>query len=174
MTTLARLASLATSLSEVRQASAPKDLTPRIYRFVMLALETASRKTALLELKRSQVDLQHGIIYLNPTGRQQTKKRRPQVKISSRLRPILEKTLLHIPDKPDAYLLDHPGCIRTAFENAVVRAGLGHRDDKGNCISDVTPHVLRHTKATWMAQSRVSMWEIASVLGDSVATVEKT
>jgi integrase len=151
----------------------PEGMKPRIYRFVMLALETASRKTALLELKRSQVDLQHSLIYLNPTGRQQTKKRRPQVKISSRLRPVIEETLLAIPDKPGAHLLGHAGCIRTAFENAVERAGLGTRDAKGNLISDVTPHTLRHTKATWMAQAGVDMWKIANVLGDTLATVEK-
>jgi len=143
----------------------PRDLPPRVYRFVMLALETGSRKTALLELKRGQVDLAGGLIHLNPAGRRQTKKRRPPVPISRRLRPVLEQTLAVIPEDPGAYLLDHPGCIRTAFENCVERAGLGR---------DVTPHVLRHSKATWMAQAGVSMFEIAGLLGDTVATVEKT
>jgi integrase len=144
---------------------APKERPTRVLRFTMLALETASRKTALLELKRKQVDLAHGLIYLNPHGRQQTNKRRPPVPISSKLRPILEQTLNDLPDDPEAYVLDHPGCIRTAFENCVERAGLSR---------DVTPHVLRHTKATWMAQARRDMWEIAGLLGDSIATVTKT
>lgn len=142
-----------------------EDLPPRVYRFVMLALETASRKGALLGLQRKQVDLARGIIYLNPHGRAQTNKRRPPVPISSRLRPALEQTLLAIPEDPEAYILDHPGCIRTAFENCVVRAKLG---------PDVTPHVLRHSKATWMAQAGRDMWEIAGLLGDSIATVTKT
>lgn len=147
---------------------------PRVYRFIAICLNTAGRKGAVLELKREQVDMAAGMIYLNPAGRAQTKKRRARVPISDELRPILERTLREIPNKPDAYLLDHPGECRTAFETAVVKAGLGIRDAKGNVNSDVTPHVLRHTKATWMAQAGVSMFDIAGVLGDSVATVTKT
>lgn len=143
----------------------PKGTLPRVYRFVALALNTAARRGALLGLQRSQVDMAGGMIHLNPPGRKQTKKRRPRVPISDALRPILERTLREIPDKPDAFILDHGGAIRTAFENAVERAGLG---------PDVTPHVLRHTKATWMAQAGVSMFDIAGVLGDSVETVTKT
>lgn len=143
----------------------PKDALPRVYRFVALALNTASRKSAVLGLTRAQVNLPSGMIYLNPAGRAQTKKHRPRVPISDELRPILEATLEQVGDKADAHLLDHAGCIRTAFENCVVRAKLG---------SDVTPHVLRHTKATWMAQAGVSMFDIAGVLGDSVETVTKT
>jgi hypothetical protein len=37
----------------------------------------------------------------------------------------------------------------------------------------VTPHVLRHTWATLAARAGVSMFEIAGVLGDSLATVQK-
>jgi integrase len=143
----------------------PKDTLPRVYRFIALALNTASRKSALLGLQRRQVSLSSGMIYLNPAGRAQTKKHRPRVPISDELRPILERTLREIGDKDDAYLLDHGGEIRTAFENAVERAGLSR---------DVTPHTLRHTKATWMAQAGVSLFDIAGVLGDSVETVTKT
>jgi integrase len=143
----------------------PKDRPPRVLRFALLALETASRRTAVLELRRGQVDLKQGLIYLNPKGRRQTNKRRPTVPISRRLRPILEQTLEAIPDDPNAPLLDHTGCIRTSFENCVARAKLGR---------DVTPHVLRHTKATWMAQAGRDMFEIAGLLGDTVATVTTT
>ena len=142
-----------------------KGTLPRVYRFTALALNTASRKSALLGLTRRQIDMASGVIQLNPAGRAQTKKHRPRVPISDALRPILSEILLQIPDKPDAFLLDHAGCVRKSFENAVERAGLGR---------DVTPHVLRHTKATWMAQAGVSMFDIAGVLGDSVETVTKT
>lgn len=164
---------LAAAVERVALVEKNKERPTRIYRFIMLALETASRKTALLELRRKQVDLARGLIYLNPTGRQQTNKRRPPVAISSRLRPVLEETLLTIPDDPDTFILDHDGDIRTSFGNAVVRAGLGHFDAKGEVVSDVTPHTLRHTKATWMAQAGVDFWKIAGLLGDTVATVEK-
>lgn len=143
----------------------PKGTLPRVYRFVSLALGTAGRKGALLGLQRRQVDIAGGMIHLNPASRAQTKKHRARVPISDALMPALERTLAEIAPDTEAYLLDHPGCIRTAFENAVERAGLGR---------DVTPHVLRHTKATWMAQGGASMFDIAGVLGDSVETVTKT
>lgn len=143
----------------------PKGTLPRVFRFVLLALGTASRKSALLEAKRAQVQLEGNLIELNPAGRAQTNKRRPRVPISDWLRPYIDDIMAQIPDDPEAYLLDHAGSIRTAFENAVSRAGLGR---------EVTPHVLRHTKATWMAQAGVSMFDIAGVLGDSVETVTKT
>jgi integrase len=36
----------------------------------------------------------------------------------------------------------------------------------------VTPHVLRHTRATWLAHSRVDRWEAAGHIGASPATLE--
>lgn len=138
---------------------------PRVYRFIALGLlGTASRKTAIFQLQRRQVDMENGLIHLNPPERTQTNKRRAIVPISNELRPILAQILNQIPDEPSAYLMDHPGDIRKAFSGAVKRAGLG---------SDVTPHTLRHTWATWAAQAGVSMFDIAGVLGDRVETVTK-
>jgi integrase len=34
----------------------------------------------------------------------------------------------------------------------------------------VSPHTLRHTCGTWMAQSGVDLWKIAGWLGQSYAT----
>lgn len=138
---------------------------PRVYRFVALALATASRKGALLTIERRQIDMDKGIIYLNPAGRAQTNKRRAIVPISDDLRPVLAQILNQIPDKPEALLLDHAGSIRTSFATALSKAGLG---------KDVTPHTLRHTWATWAAQAGVPMFDIAGVLGDSLQTVIKT
>lgn len=133
----------------------------RAYRFVALALGTASRRAAIETLTREQVDLAAGVIRLNPKGRRQTNKRRPQVPIADWLRPILERTLKEIEGD---YVLDHPGSIRTAFETVVARSGL----------EDVTPHALRHTWATRAAQAGVPLLDIAGVLGDSVKTVTNT
>lgn len=160
---LNRLLDAALEPSGPRAGSADK--LPRIYRFIALAYGTAARKQSVLELQRGQIDRVRGLIYLNPKGRNQTKKRRATIPISDWLRPILDRILEQVPQRDDAYLLDHPGCIYTAFDRAVVRARLGE---------DVTPHVLRHTKATHMAQAGVDLWEIAGVLGDTLATVEKT
>ena len=40
--------------------------------------------------------------------------------------------------------------------------------------SSVTPHILRHTCATWMMQNGVDLWEAASFLGMTVQQLEAT
>ena len=53
--------------------------------------------------------------------------------------------------------------IKTSFNAACRRAGL----------ADVTPHTLRHTAGTWMAQRGVDLWQIAGYLGqDQQRTTE--
>lgn len=133
----------------------------RAYRFIAIALGTASRKRAVETLTKAQVDLAQGVIHLNPAGRRQTRKRRPTVPIAAWLRPIIERAMI---ESETEYLLDHPGAIRTAFEGAVARSGL-----KG-----VTPHTLRHTWATRAAQNGVPLLDIAGVLGDRLETVMAT
>lgn len=132
----------------------------RIYRFLILALETAGRKEALETLRWFQVDFQLGRIDLNPVGRSQTNKRRPVVRMSERLRAVLERAYR---EKTSSYVLDHPGNGREAFDRIVITSKL----------ENVTPHTLRHTWATRAARAGVSMRQIADWLGDNIATVER-
>ena len=46
--------------------------------------------------------------------------------------------------------------VRKAFAAAVKAAGLG---------AEVTPHILRHTAATWTMQSGGDLWQVAGFLG---------
>lgn len=128
--------------------------------FIEIALGIAARKGAIENLRKEQIDLEAGLIRLNPRGRLQTKKRRPTVPIPDRLREYLGYAILQF-DGP--FILGHNGPVRSGFDAAVKRAGL----------TDVTPHTLRHTWATWAAQRGVSMMEIAAVMGDTLSTVEK-
>lgn len=137
----------------------PRRLT-RIYRFIILAADTAARKEALTSLTWFQVDFDAGTIALNPADRLQTKKRRSVVPMSRRLRSVLERAFR---EKQNGYVLDHNGSIRTSFEGAVARARL----------EKVTPHTLRHTWATRAARAGVPMIDVADMLGDDLRTVEK-
>jgi integrase len=38
---------------------------------------------------------------------------------------------------------------------------------------DVTPHTLRHTRATWLMQSGIDPWEAAGHLGMSMETLQR-
>jgi len=40
-------------------------------------------------------------------------------------------------------------------------------------LPGVTKHTLRHTRATWMMQKGVPIWEAAGFLGMSVKTLER-
>jgi len=133
----------------------------RIYRFAVLAADTASRKTALETLTWFQVDLETRTINLNPAGRRQTGKRRPKVRMSDRLHAVLVRAEAERNDS--GFVLDQPGEIRHAHETVSERAKLEW----------VTPHVWRHTWATRAARAGVSMREIADVLGDDIETVER-
>ena len=54
--------------------------------------------------------------------------------------------------------------VDKAFANVVHAAGLG---------DDVTPHVLRHTAATWLMQAGTDMWEAAGYLGMTVEMLSR-
>lgn len=132
----------------------------RITLFMHLALDTAGRKTALLDLTWDRVDFETKVIHLADPSRRETSKRRASVPISTRLLPILKEARdrrrndLVLTHKADPY---HP--ILTVAKNAGVKG--------------VSPHVFRHTAATHMARRGVPLWIIAKVLGNSLEMVEK-
>ena len=55
--------------------------------------------------------------------------------------------------------------VRKAFASSAKAAGLGR---------DVTPHVLRHTAATWLMQAGTDLWEASGFLGMTVQTLMNT
>jgi integrase len=124
--------------------------------FVIVALHSAARSAAILDLEWGRVDLTRGRIDFNPKLRPITKKRRAIVPINDTLMAALTaarpaaRTQFVIEYK-DARVLS----VKKGFGNAVQRAGL---------VGD-SPHTLRHTAATWMSQAGVSMRDIAAFLG---------
>lgn len=124
--------------------------------FLHLALETAGRRQAILDLTWDRVDLDTKVIHLHDPERRVTKKRRASVPISAALLPLLQ---------------EHYGSGRIfgSFDPNRAMERLGRRAG----VPGVTPHVLRHTAATHMARRGVPLWQIAKVLGNSVLMVEK-
>lgn len=134
---------------------------PHMRLFVALALYTAARRGALLVLRWEAVDLDRGIIDL---GTGTATKRRGPVPIAAPLLPLLREARA---GATCPYVVEYGGRkvadIKTGFIAACRRARL----------SGVTPHILRHTAATWMAIAGVPMAEIARYLSDSEKTVER-
>lgn len=137
-------------------------LLSRAERFLWLALETAARKTAILELTWNRVDFKLNTVNYNVPGRRKTKKRRVVVPISTALRPVL----LRAYDERDGDLVcgSAVGGIYQAVRAVAKAAAIETK---------VGPHVLRHTAATHMLRNGVPIWQVAGILGDTVATVER-
>ena len=126
--------------------------------FILLMLATAARPEAILDLTWQQVDFRTGRVHLNPPGRQQTNKRRPIVRLDERTLALLEEIARRqLGSHVITYSGFAVGSVKKSFRAAVERAGLDPKT--------ITPYVLRHTAATWMAQAGVPLWEIAGYLG---------
>jgi integrase len=130
--------------------------------FILIAKNTAARSEAILDLTWDRV--KHGRIDFNVPGKPRTRKRRPEVPITPELSAALHEAKK---GAQTPYVVEYAGkpvrSIKKAFRRAAIRAGL----------PDVSPHVLRHSVATWLAGDGVPLSQIAGMLGNSEKMVEK-
>ncbi len=133
----------------------------RVGLFLRVALSTAGRKQAVLDLTWDRVDFETRVIHLHDPDQRVTKKRRASVPISASLLPVLRDA--HAARKNDL-VFGHRGFDAYHPVRRVAKAA---------GLQKVTPNVLRHTAATHMARAGVPLWKIAKVLGNSLAMVEK-
>lgn len=142
--------------------------TGRAKLFIDLAYYTASRKGALEFLTWDRVDLAKRRIVLADPGGRSNKKRKPVVPMADELWHAFARWA-----KPgSAYVLHHSGDIRPAFDAAAKRANLEMLPARdGRPAGRLTPHVLRHTRATHLLQKGVAPYAVAALLGDTVQTV---
>lgn len=134
---------------------------PHVKLFITLGLMTAARAGAILEAKWSQVDMKAKTIDYGPGH---GNKSRAVVALNPEVISAL-KAAQRL--SCSEYVVEFRGkplkTIKTGFAAACRRAG----------IEGVTPHILRHSAATWAAIDGRPLSEIARMLGDSEATVER-
>ena len=134
---------------------------PHVRLFVILAVTTGARSSAICQLLWAKVNFEAGTIDLRST-----EKINPLAKRSQKGRGFVPMTgeargaLLYA--KAGAltdYVMEWDGAsvkkVRKAFMAAVKAAGL----------EGVTPHVLRHTVATWLDEDGIPMERISKMLG---------
>lgn len=140
--------------------------TPHLYRFVILGLKTGSRSGVLLKLEWSWIDLERGIMNRRAPRETESNKRTPPVRLGRSTVRLLRrwrakdgkvKHVVHYDGKPIKKL-------RRSFAAACKTAKL----------KDVSPHTLRHTRAAWLLQQGVDLWEASGHLGMSVRVLETT
>lgn len=129
--------------------------SPHVKLFLILGLATGARAAAILDLTWDRVDFHHGTIDFRPAGREQTNKRRTVVPMNNRARTALEEA--HKAALSD-HVIEYGGkpvdSIKKAIQRLSAATGIA-----------VSPHVLRHTCAVWMAQADVPMQKISQYLG---------
>jgi integrase len=127
---------------------------PRLYLLVLMALTTGARKGELLSLTYADLDLDAGTAHLRQTKNG-----------SERVLPLVPAVVTEIrrfkAKKPEQFLFpsarrpDQPMEIGKAFWAALHDAG----------IENFRFHDLRHSCASYLAQSGATLLEIADVLG---------
>ena len=141
-----------------------------VARFILVALYTGTRAAMVCAAAfepfegHAYIDVERGIFYRRPGGVTETKKRRPAL-------PLPRRILTHV---RRWQMLGQRFCVEwngarvhdvdKAFRRNALEAG----------FSDVTPHTLRHTAATWLMQGGADLWEAAGFLGMSVEQLERT
>lgn len=122
------------------------------WRFLLLAIGTASREAALRELTWQQVDLEVGYIRLRPDWRPETKKRRPILPIA----PTLAAELRSWPQTHEHVITyaGRPLPSRHFYDGLARRARV-----RG------TAHIVRHTIRTWLARQGVETGDADMFVG---------
>lgn len=153
----------------VKKSEAPALLNgatvPHAKLFIILALCTTGRAQAILDLTWDRVNFKARLIDLRDPQKAKTPKGRALV-------PMNETALQALKIAKEAVLTRHViewggrpvKSIKKAVAEAGRRSGL-----------KVSPHVLRHSAAVWMAEDGVPMTEIAQYMGHTnPATTFKT
>lgn len=136
---------------------------PHVRLFIILGIATGARTAALLQLRWDKVDLELRSIDLrrpqpaDPLSKQ-VRKGRAVVYVNDWARAALSEAY---GGRLTDYVIEWNGapvrCIRVGFLAAASRAG----------IDGISPHDLRHTAATWLADENKDMERIARFLGHS-------
>jgi integrase len=170
----ARLIWAAWRYREVQNFMATERHTLRhVARFILVGLYTGTRHTAICSaafhsaIGRGHIDLNSGVFYRRRQGVRQTNKRQPPVRLPARLLAHLRRwhrlgiarhAVVEWNGKPIA-------SVRKSFAAAVRAAGINRH---------ITPHILRHTAATWAMQSGANVWDAAGFFGMSAEVLERT
>lgn len=138
--------------------------------YLELLYYTGSRRRAIEQLTWQQVDLFRRRVNLSKAGEKQTKKRRPTIPIDPLLMPTFLRCQQH---RENDYVLGGSGAILINMFNRCAKAAgvfdLPERD--GRPQAKLSPHMLRHSRATHLLEEGKSMWAVAALLGDTVQTV---
>ncbi len=160
----------------MRDKVTKREVGKHIARFVLVGLYTGTRHAAICgaalqpAIGRGYVDVDRGVFHRRAKGTKKTKKQQPPVRLPDRLLAHIERwKRLGIATHAVVEWNGKPvQSVRKGFAVAVKEAGLPTTGpDK------VTPHVLRHTAASWAMQGGGDEAKIADYLGMTLEMLRK-
>ncbi|WP_170421316.1 integrase [Ruegeria arenilitoris] len=140
-------------------------------RFILIALYTGTRKTAILKLRYEPcsnagwVDLEFNRMYRRGHGEVDSKKRRTPIRLPRQLSAHLRRWKRDECRWVVNFEGSGVGSIKSTWKTAIENAGLAG--------TGVTPHTLRHTAITWAMQAEADIWQTAGYFGVSTETMFK-
>ncbi|WP_399353874.1 site-specific integrase [Thiohalorhabdus denitrificans] len=139
--------------------AAGRTRAPHLADLIRLGLYTGMRRGELFRLEWRRVDLQQGLVFLDP-GHQKNR-RRGSVPLNATARAALvsrrQWVAEHCPDSPWVFAKkdgEPLGDVKNGFASACKAAG----------IVDFRIHDLRHTFASWLVMSGVPLYEVRDLL----------
>jgi integrase len=133
---------------------------PQLHDMALLSLKTGLRATEIFKLKGQDVDANAGVLHIIAKGGRRMPVRIPQDMIAM-LQAYKRKPAEPIFRTPQTRVAFEktPAC----FVNAVRELGLA--PENGDSLYAVTFHTLRHTFASWLAQSgKVTLMELKNLM----------
>jgi integrase len=160
----------------MRDGITKREVGKHIARFLLIGVYTGTRHAAICSaalqpaVGRGYVDLARGVFHRRAQGAKETNKRQPPVRLPDRLLAHLRRwqrlaiathAVIEWNGKPVR-------SVRKGFAATVKAAGFPTTGPE-----KITPHVLRHTAATWAMQNGADLWQAAGFLGMTVEMLQE-
>ena len=164
-------------VASLLRAARRDPMTRHVARFILIAVYSGSRSSAILNLRFGPhvgggwIDTERGVMYRRASGEAETKKRQPPAPIPPRLLAHLRRW----ERMGAAWAVEYRGAgtgasrggrvasLKKAWATVLKASGIDH------CVK----HDLRHTCATWLMQAGADKWAAAGYLGMTVQTLER-
>lgn len=129
---------------------------PHVALAIRLLIGTGARNEAALQLTWDRVDFERGMIQLRNPFDKARRKGRATVPMNDSLRNEL---LEAHKGAQTPFVIEWAGAPVKSIKKGLKAAGMAIKRP------DVSPHMLRHSAAVWLAEDGHSMWEISEFLG---------